>query len=92
MTGLLVLNHVFSFIVVMVAWWNAHLTAGSRERYARISVIGYGAVAVMTIAVAFFRHLGIDQELMAVAYKGAVIWLFVTIALRKQSRLRRLLG
>ncbi len=85
----LIANHVFSFAVVMVAWWNAHLTASSREPLARISAIGYGAVAVFTLVVAFFRQFDIDPEWLAVGYKVALAGLFVTIALRKDARARR---
>lgn len=85
----LVVNHLFSFLVVMACWWNAHLTASSREVFARISALGYGAVAVATIAMAFFRQFSIETEWVAVLYKVALVGLFVTIALRKQARIRR---
>lgn len=85
----LVINHVFSFAVVMVAWWNAHLTAGSREPLARLSALGYGAVALFTLVLASARQLGIQPEWSDVAYKAALLWLFTTIALRKQARARR---
>jgi hypothetical protein len=85
----LIINHLFSFAVVMVAWWNTHLTAASREPLSRLSALGYGAVAILTLAVAFYRHFDIPSEWMAVAYKASVVWLFTTIALRKQHRVRR---
>lgn len=88
MTASLVVNHLFSFAVVMTCWWNAHLTASSREVFARISALGYGAVAVATLTVALFRHLSFESEWMPVVYKGALLGLFVTIALRKQARAR----
>lgn len=85
----LLVNHAFSFAVVMVGWWNAHLTASSREPLARLSALGYGAVAVLTLILAFFRQFDLPSEWMTVAYKAAVVWLFISIALRKQTRARR---
>jgi hypothetical protein len=84
----LIVNHLLSFMVVMTCWWNAHLTASSREVWARISALGYGAVAVATITIAFFRQFGLETEWVSVLFKIALLGLFVTIALRKTARAR----
>jgi hypothetical protein len=87
MTWLLSVNNILSFLVLMLCWWMAHVSANAGGLWRRLVSLGYGAVGLTTLGIAMFRTLVEESEWFPIIGKVALCALLglLVIASRQES-------
>ena len=82
MTWLIIANDASSAVAVVLCWWLAHVSAGSRGRLGKWAACGYAVVASLVAIPAFDRSASADADMLGllVASKIAVASVFAAIA------------